>query len=43
MQTNPFATEAAEYAHLRPTYPDELFDLLATVVAYAVIYYSVLK
>ena len=33
MQTTPFATEAAEYAHLRPTYPDELFDLLATVVA----------
>ena len=33
MQTNPFATEAAEYAHLRPTYPDELFELLATVVA----------
>jgi SAM-dependent methyltransferase len=33
MQTNPFATEAAEYAHLRPTYPDELFEFLATVVA----------
>jgi ubiquinone/menaquinone biosynthesis C-methylase UbiE len=32
MQTNPFATEAAEYAHLRPTYPDELFAFLATVV-----------
>ena len=22
MHTNPFATEAAQYAHLRPTYPD---------------------
>jgi ubiquinone/menaquinone biosynthesis C-methylase UbiE len=33
MQTNPFATEAAEYAHLRPTYPDNLFEFLATVVA----------
>jgi ubiquinone/menaquinone biosynthesis C-methylase UbiE len=32
MQTNPFATEAAEYAHLRPTYPDDLFAFLATVV-----------
>jgi hypothetical protein len=32
MQTNPFATEAAEYAHLRPTYTDELFAFLATVV-----------
>ena len=31
MQTNPFATEAAEYAHLRPTYPDDLFDFLSTV------------
>jgi hypothetical protein len=25
MHTNPFATEAAQYAHLRPTYPNELF------------------
>jgi ubiquinone/menaquinone biosynthesis C-methylase UbiE len=33
MQTNPFATEAAEYAHLRPTYPDELFAFLVTVVS----------
>ncbi len=32
MQTNPFATEAADYAHLRPTYPDGLFDFLSTVV-----------
>ena len=32
MQKNPFATEAAEYAHLRPTYPDDLFRFLATVV-----------
>jgi ubiquinone/menaquinone biosynthesis C-methylase UbiE len=32
LQTNPFATEAAEYAHLRPTYTDELFAFLATVV-----------
>jgi SAM-dependent methyltransferase len=32
MHTNPFATEAAEYAHLRPTYPDDLFAFLATVV-----------
>ena len=31
MQKNPFATEAAEYAHLRPTYPEELFQYLATV------------
>jgi hypothetical protein len=33
MQTNPFATEAAEYVHLRPTYPDNLFEFLATIVA----------
>jgi hypothetical protein len=33
MHTNPFATEAAEYAHLRPTYPDDLFAFLSTVVA----------
>ena len=32
MHTNPFAAEAADYAHLRPTYPDELFQFLATVV-----------
>ena len=32
MQKNPFATEAAEYAHLRPTYPEELFRFLASVV-----------
>ena len=32
MQTNPFATEAADYAHLRPTYPDDLFKFLAPVV-----------
>jgi SAM-dependent methyltransferase len=32
MQKNPFATEAAEYAHLRPTYPEELFQFLASVV-----------
>ena len=31
MQTNPFATEAAEYAHLRPTYADNLFEFLATI------------
>lgn len=33
MHTNPFATEAAEYAHLRPTYPDDLFGFISTVVA----------
>ena len=33
MHTNPFATEAAQYAHLRPTYPDELFNFLSTTVA----------
>jgi SAM-dependent methyltransferase len=32
MHKNPFATEAAEYAHLRPTYPDDLFAFLASVV-----------
>jgi SAM-dependent methyltransferase len=32
MQSNPFSTEAAEYAHLRPTYPDDLFAFLATLV-----------
>jgi hypothetical protein len=30
MHTNPFATEAA---HLRPTYPDELFAFLSSAVA----------
>jgi hypothetical protein len=35
MQINPFATEAVEYAHLRPTYPEGLFEFLATVVARA--------
>ncbi len=33
MHTNPFATEAVRYAHLRPTYPEELFAFLATTVA----------
>jgi SAM-dependent methyltransferase len=33
MQINPFASEAAEYAHLRPTYPEKPFELLATIVA----------
>src|ERR671914_2250230 len=33
MYTNPFATEAARYAHLRPTYPEELFAFLSTTVA----------
>jgi SAM-dependent methyltransferase len=33
MHTNPFATEAAQYAHLRPTYPEELFAFLSTTVA----------
>jgi SAM-dependent methyltransferase len=33
MHTNPFATEAAQYAHLRPTYPDTLFTFLSTIVA----------
>jgi SAM-dependent methyltransferase len=32
MHKNPFATEAEENAHLRPTYPDNLFAFLATVV-----------
>ncbi|MDQ3791506.1 MAG: class I SAM-dependent methyltransferase, partial [Actinomycetota bacterium] len=32
MHTNPFATEAARYAHLRPTYPEELFAFLSTTV-----------
>jgi ubiquinone/menaquinone biosynthesis C-methylase UbiE len=33
MQINPFASEATEYAHLRPTYPESLFEFLATIVA----------
>src|SRR5215213_2863696 len=33
MHTNPFATEAAQYAHLRPTYPESLFTFLSTTVA----------
>ena len=32
MQTNPFSTEAVAYAHLRPTYPEDLFAFLATLV-----------
>jgi hypothetical protein len=32
MHTNPFATEAAQYAHLRPTYPGSLFTFLSTTV-----------
>jgi SAM-dependent methyltransferase len=32
MHTNPFATEAAQYAHLRPTYPEGLFAFLLTTV-----------
>jgi SAM-dependent methyltransferase len=33
MHTNPFASETARYAHLRPTYPDGLFTFLSTTVA----------
>ena len=33
MHTNPFASEATQYAHLRPTYPDNLFTFLTTTVA----------
>jgi hypothetical protein len=33
MHTNPFATEAAQYAHLRPTYPESLFAFLSKTVA----------
>jgi SAM-dependent methyltransferase len=33
LHTNPFASEAAQYAHLRPTYPDSLFAYLSTTVA----------
>ena len=29
MHINPFATEAAQYAHLRPTYPERLFVFLS--------------
>src|SRR3712207_6815991 len=32
MHTNPFATEAAQYAHLRPTYPESLFTFLSKTV-----------
>jgi SAM-dependent methyltransferase len=32
MHENPFAAEAEDYVHLRPTYPDNLFAFLATVV-----------
>src|SRR5215216_2633239 len=32
MHTNPFAIEAAQYAHLRPTYPESLFAFLLTTV-----------
>jgi SAM-dependent methyltransferase len=33
MHTNPFATEAAQYARLRPTYPESLFTFFSTTVA----------
>ena len=33
MHTNPFDTEAALYAHLRPTYPESLFTFLSETVA----------
>ena len=33
MHTNPFDTEAALYAHLRPTYPESLFAFLSKTVA----------
>ncbi len=33
MHTNLFATEAAQYAHLRPTYPERLFIFLSSTVA----------
>jgi hypothetical protein len=33
MHTNPFATEAAQYAHLRPTYPESVFAFLSKTVA----------
>jgi hypothetical protein len=33
VHTNPFATEAAQYAHLRPTYPENLFTFLSKTVA----------
>jgi len=32
VHTNPFAIEAAQYAHLRPTYPESLFAFLSTTV-----------
>lgn len=34
MPQNPFSGEAPEYAHLRPTYPTELFDYLSTTVSF---------
>jgi ubiquinone/menaquinone biosynthesis C-methylase UbiE len=33
MHTNPFTNEAALYAHLRPTYPENLFAFLSKTVA----------
>ena len=33
MHTNPFATEAAQYAHLRTTYPESLFAFLSKTVS----------
>lgn len=33
MHTNPFAIEAAKYAYIRPTYPDDLFAFLSTTVS----------
>jgi hypothetical protein len=33
MHTNPFVIEVAQYAHLRPTYPDDLFVFLSTTVS----------
>jgi ubiquinone/menaquinone biosynthesis C-methylase UbiE len=32
MHQNPFSGEAPQYAHLRPTYPTELFDYLSVTV-----------
>jgi SAM-dependent methyltransferase len=32
LHENPFAAEAEDYVHLRPTYPDDLFAFLATIV-----------
>lgn len=33
MHTNPFVIEVVQYAHLRPTYPDDLFVFLSTTVS----------